>query len=392
LRYNLRNPDGGPGRGGRPAYDPFSPSPRAQRDAPPPPGPRRSFEEPPSVDLGGQVVDRQSNLSYGGRVRTPSVNEDPRGFDYERRYSRRPDYGGEVGVGGRPGNAGSSGDQSRRSWWESAPQESGGRLQGGSRHTYHSPYDRDASHVFLESDGRPIDVEFEVWDGPNNTPTRMRVYSEDGRMRPVNAMVENPRGNMRSNTLSVRNVGPMEFPINAAVGGAMAGGGGGAAMGGTMGGPMTSMGGGDPGFGSARRQRGGLAGGESAYGLAERPNLDARARGGERVQGGALRTFPLDYSVEAVQVTITTQGLPMNAKVELWGTSSHVKQLAEIYNDNGATRPFSAIIDCPGGSNTIAVYNTGPMEYPIEVVVEPVSRMDGWDGREERFGGHLAPW
>ena len=221
LRYNLRNPDGGPGRGGRPAYDPFSPSPRAQRDAPPPPGPRRSFEEPPSVDLGGQVVDRQSNLSYGGRVRTPSVNEDPRGFDYERRYSRRPDYGGEVGVGGRPGNAGSSGDQSRRSWWESAPQESGGRLQGGSRHTYHSPYDRDASHVFLESDGRPIDVEFEVWDGPNNTPTRMRVYSEDGRMRPVNAMVENPRGNMRSNTLSVRNVGPMEFPINAAVGGAM---------------------------------------------------------------------------------------------------------------------------------------------------------------------------
>jgi hypothetical protein len=94
----------------------------------------------------------------------------------------------------------------------------------------------------------------------------------------------------------------------------------------------------------------------------------------------------------AVQVTITTQGLPMNAKVELWGTSSHIKQLAEIYNDNGETRPFSAIIDCPGGSNTIAVYNTGPMEYPIEVVVEPVARMDGWDGRDEKFGGHLAPW
>ena len=32
------------------------------------------------------------------------------------------------------------------------------------------------------------------------------------------------------------------------------------------------------------------------------------------------------------------------------------------------------------------------MEYPIRVVVEPVARMEGWDGREESFGGHLAPW
>jgi len=114
---------------------------------------------------------------------------------------------------------------------------------------------------------------------------------------------------------------------------------------------------------------------------------------GERVQGGALRTFPLDYSIEAVQVTITTQGLPMMAKVELWGTSSHIKQIAEIYNDNGQTRPFAAILDVPGGSNTVAIYNTGPMEYPIEVVVEPIARMEGWDGREdERVGGSLSPW
>ena len=67
----------------------------------------------------------------------------------------------------------------------------------------------------------------------------------------------------------------------------------------------------------------------------------------------------------------------MNAKVELWGTSSHIKQVAEIYNDNGQSRPFASIIDVPGGSNTIAVYNTGPMVYPIKVVVEPVARMEG---------------
>ena len=336
--------------------DPFSPQPIRQNNGPmPPPGPRRSFGEP-SSDLNGQISDRQSNLAY---QRTPSVNEDPRGFDMDRRFSQRPTPENNM--------------QPRRSWWESDTPYSNDRIQGGSRHTYHAPYSRDASHIFLESDGRPIDVELELWDGPNNTPTKLKVYSEDGRMRPINAMVENPLRGMRDNTLSVRNTGPMEFPIS---------------------GGVSSMGG--PGM----MRRGGLAGDESAY-LSEnvdslggftRPSSPSMKRG-ERVQGGALRTFPLDYSIEAVQVTITTQGLPMMAKVELWGTSSHIKQIAEIYNDNGQTRPFAAILDVPGGSNTVAIYNTGPMEYPIEVVVEPIARMEGWDGREdERVGGSLSPW
>ena len=269
--------------------------------------------------------------------------------------------------------------QPRQAWWETTPSRDG-RIQGGSRHTYNAPFDRDSSHVFLESDGRPIETEIELWDGPNNTPTRMKVYSEDGRMRPINAMFENPMGgslggSMRGNTMSVRNTGPMEFPLNAGVGS-------------VGGGPMMSPSGVRP---------GGLAGSEGAY-MTEaelngftRPSSPSMRRG-ETVQGGALRTFPLDYSVEAAQVTITTDGLPMNAKVELWGTSSHIKQMAEIYNDNGQSRPFASIIDLPGGSNTIAIYNTGPMEYPIKVVVEPVARMEGWDGREEQFGGYLAPW
>ena len=261
--------------------------------------------------------------------------------------------------------------QPRQSWWDSTPTNT--RIQGGSRRTFEAPHDRDLSHVFLETDGRPLDTEIELWDGPNNTPTRLKVYSEDGRLRPINAMIENPQKGMRGNTMSVRNTGAMEFPINAGVG---------------------SVGG-----NSMRQFRsgGGLAESEGSY-LAEsdlngftRPSPSKKK--GKRVQGGALETFPLDYSVEAVQVTLTTQGLPMNAKVELWGTSSHIKQVAEIYNDNGQTRPFAAIVDTPGGSNTIAIYNTGPMEYPIEAVVEPVARRADWDGKtEEKFGGSLAPW
>ena len=171
--------------------------------------------------------------------------------------------------------------------------------------------------------------------------------------------------------MSVRNTGPMEFPINAGVG--------------SVGGSMQQF-----------RHGGSLAGDEGSY-LTER-DLNGFTRPtpsmkrSETVQGGALRTFPLDYSVEAVKITSTMDGLPMNAKVELWGTSSHIKQVAEIYNDNGQTRPFAAIVDTPGGSNTIAIYNEGPMEYPIRAVVEPIARMEGWDGRDDKFGGSLAPW
>ncbi|KAL7487468.1 hypothetical protein ACHAW6_013065 [Cyclotella cf. meneghiniana] len=328
------------------------------RDPPPPQSGR--YEDPPSVDLGGRIVDRQSNLFFRREPNYQSVNEDPRQFDMERRFSQRPMP---------PSRMEDPSMRPRQAWWDNGPTDT--RIQGGSRRTFNAPYDRDLSHVFLETDGRPLDTEIELWDGPNNTPTRLKVYSEDGRMRPINAIIENPLKGMRGNTMSVRNMGPMEFPINAGVG--------------SVGGSMQQF-----------RNGRSLVGSEGAY-LSER-DLNGFTRPspsmarGETVQGGALRTFPLDYSVEAVQVTLTTDGLPMNAKVELWGTSSHVKQVAEIYNDNGQSRPFAAIVDTPGGSNTIAIYNTGPMEYPIKAVVEPIARIDGWNGSEEKFGGSLAPW
>ena len=73
--------------------------------------------------------------------------------------------------------------------------------------------------------------------------------------------------------------------------------------------------------------------------------------------------------------------------MELWGTSTQVKQLAEVYNDNGQIRPFAAILDLPGGENTIAVRNTGPLEYPIQCVVEPVNQM-GMSGGMGMMGGY----
>ncbi|EJK47227.1 hypothetical protein THAOC_34071 [Thalassiosira oceanica] len=257
-----------------------------------------------SYDMQGRVADRQSNLS---RRDSRSVNEDPRAFDMEGRYSRPP----HPSMMAPPHVM-----QQTRGY--------DGRIQGGSRNTYQTTGGR----TFVETDGRPLDVEMEVWEGPNNSPTKVKMYSEDGRSRPMNILTGGGMG-----VTSVRNVGSMEFPVRAGVSGGYD----------------------NYGYGAP----GGMPYGGGGYGSPQHSMTR-----GETVQGGSLKTFSLPSNVNAAQVTITSDGLPVNAKVELWGTSTQVKQLAEVYNDNGQTRPFSAIIDVPGGGEHHRCQEHGPDGVP----------------------------
>ena len=296
---------------------------------------------------------RDSSFSSSSSSNRQSVREDPRSsFDRSRRYSQPPHPYMQISPHLQQQNR-------RRSAMD-------GRIQGGSRHTFQSSGGGGSGQTFVETDGRPLNVEMEVYDGPNNTPTRVKMYSEDGQQRPMNILTNN-NGPYYGNggTVSVRNVGSLEFPIRASVSGGSMGGGYGYenSMGGYGGGPM--------GMNDMMMDR------------SPRPSTVR----GETVQGGSLKTFTLPSQVNAAQVTITSDGLPVNAKVELWGSSTQVKQLAEVYNDNGQSRPFAAIIDVPGGENTIAIRNTGPMEYPIQCVVEPVNQYGG--GRER---GMMNPY
>lgn len=202
-------------------------------------------------------------------------------------------------------------------------------IQGNSRKTFshtHTHSHAERAHVSIQTDGRPLNAEFELWDGPDNTPTKMKVYSEDGRLRPFNALVETPsRGG--SNSMSIRNVGPLEFPVAASA----------------------------------------VAAGAGAINPQTR-NISANS---QRVQGGALETWRLDYSVGSVQISLQTDGLPLMATVELWGAGGHIKQIAEIYNDDGRSRSFFATVETPGADNSIAIRNTGPLAYPLSASVEP---------------------
>jgi hypothetical protein len=207
-------------------------------------------------------------------------------------------------------------------------------VQGGSLRTWSfasSAIER--VQVMLRTDGRPLHANIELWQGPDNTPVKMQVYNEDGCMRPFCAIVETPRG---QNSIAIRNTGQMEFPLAACLG---------VDVGGVVGNGKADL-------------------GAITRGLA--------ARGAARtIQGGALHTYPFDASVSSVQIMVKTDGRPLNARIELIQGPNNNKQVVDLYTEDGMERPFFAIIETPGIGNVVRIVNTAPLEFPMNVRIEP---------------------
>ena len=168
-------------------------------------------------------------------------------------------------------------------------------VQGGSLRTWSfADSEIERVQVILRTEGRPLESDVELWQGPDNAPQRMRVYIEDGSMRQFNCLVETPRG---SNAIAVRNTHSLEFPLEAIVGV-------------DNGAPIS-------------------------------PSLSDR-RNALTIQGGAVHTYPFPPSVESVQILMRTDGRPLNARIELLQGPNNNKQVIDIYNEDGLERPFYA--------------------------------------------------
>ena len=195
-------------------------------------------------------------------------------------------------------------------------------VQGGSLKTwsFRSPA-VERVKVELNTEGRPLNADVELWNGPDNTPHRMRVYIEDGSLRPFRAFLETPRG---PNTIAIRNTSQMEFPLSANV---MA----------------------DNGFVDTLE--------------ADTPPMT--------IQGGALRTYSFDPSVDSVQILLKTDGRPLNSRIELLQGPNNNKQVVEVYTEDGMDRPFFMVVESPGSGNVVRVVNSATMEFPLSAWVQP---------------------
>lgn len=197
-------------------------------------------------------------------------------------------------------------------------------VQGGSLRTwsYRSPL-VERVQIVLSTEGRPLDSDIELWNGPDNTPFKMRVYVENGQLRPFSAIIETPRG---PNTIAVRNIGQLEFPFAAYV-------------------YTTEL---------------------------DHPSQNC-IESSTTIQGGALRTYPFDPFVDSVEVLLKTDGRPLNARIELLQGPNNNKQVIELYTEDGFDRPFFCILETPESGNVVRVVNTAPIEFPMYASVIPHS-------------------
>jgi len=194
-------------------------------------------------------------------------------------------------------------------------------VQGGSLRTCSFSEGITRVAVLLKTEGRPLNANVDLWQGPDNTPQKMAVYLEDGSKRPFRAIVETPGS---SNSVSIRNTAQLEYPL--------------------------------------------IAGLEVETGESASPSVSTDYR---IVQGGAVYTLPFAPAVQSISVSLKTDGRPLNARVELLQGPNNNKQVMEIYTEDGLERPFNIIVDSPGVGNVVRIVNTATVEFPLSAAVEP---------------------
>eukprot|EP00545_Synedropsis_sp_CCMP1620_P011321 CAMPEP_0119031208 /NCGR_PEP_ID=MMETSP1176-20130426/41426_1 /TAXON_ID=265551 /ORGANISM="Synedropsis recta cf, Strain CCMP1620" /LENGTH=683 /DNA_ID=CAMNT_0006987599 /DNA_START=40 /DNA_END=2092 /DNA_ORIENTATION=+ len=194
-------------------------------------------------------------------------------------------------------------------------------VQGGSLRTWSFP-SVERVQVLLKTEGRPLQANIDLWQGPDNTPQKMAIYIEDGDLRPFSAVIETPRGN---NAVAVRNTGAIEFPLAACVEADVK---------------------------------------DGSTGLVDVTKRLSQATVPHTIQGGAIKTYSYAHTVASVQLLLRSDGRPLNARIELMQGPNNNKQVIEVYTEDGNERPFFVVIETPG------IRNTGAIEFPLAACVE----------------------
>eukprot|EP00527_Entomoneis_sp_CCMP2396_P002447 CAMPEP_0198154722 /NCGR_PEP_ID=MMETSP1443-20131203/68753_1 /TAXON_ID=186043 /ORGANISM="Entomoneis sp., Strain CCMP2396" /LENGTH=282 /DNA_ID=CAMNT_0043821425 /DNA_START=47 /DNA_END=895 /DNA_ORIENTATION=- len=209
--------------------------------------------------------------------------------------------------------------------WQISPMV---RIEGKTRKTFQfHDITKEVVQVTIESDGRPIHSDIELWIGPDWTPMKMSVYSEDGRVRPVQTLVGTR--NMMNN-IEVRNTADYQFPMRAGAAQATP--------------ALTQL--------------------RSTI-LAEGPSRYIEG-------GGAVKSFDFPPNVDQIQVCLSTDTRQLDARVELLNGPNNYKQVYSIFTNNGLKNSLFIVFNTPGSGNVVRVRNMAPLEFPCKASVAPV--------------------
>jgi hypothetical protein len=196
------------------------------------------------------------------------------------------------------------------------------RVEGMTRKTWKfNDLSKDRVQIALNSEGRPVNADIQLWLGPDWTPFTMKAYSEDGKLRPIQTLVGTRN---KAAMIEVRNVGEYEFPFNA-------------------------------------------ASNYASDAMAKVPQDIPASTDGERVDGGALRSFVLEPSVEKLEVVLNTDGKQLNARVEILNAPNNPKQTFEVFTNNGELNSLCVCFNCPDEGNTVRIVNLAPVEFPCYI-------------------------
>lgn len=182
--------------------------------------------------------------------------------------------------------------------------------------------------VELVSNGRPLLATLDLWIGPDWTPATLKIRSENGSDRPVQTLIGTRN---REASIDIFNVGPPEFPLDAAA---------------TYAPPSL---------------------------VADRRSIIENIEG-TYVEGGAIHSVPFaPGSGSQIRVMLHTDSMQLNARVELLNGPNNVKQDFEIFTNNGQLNSMYVVFNVnPGGTNTVRVRNLAPLEFPCRAFITSV--------------------
>jgi hypothetical protein len=77
---------------------------------------------------------------------------------------------------------------------------------------------------------------------------------------------------------------------------------------------------------------------------------------------------------------MTTDGRPLEAKIELWQGPGYSPQKVRVYSENGRERPFRAVMETPMEKDiSCAVKNIGSLEFPLGATVKDAAHLTDAD-------------